>query len=228
MEKKFKSNGEAELLEKWRYLRGDMWEHWERICNSTYQTLQEVAHERGVSIEDIYMSEHYKGRFWNEFDDDDPLEEEEYLWLETLDAVKICQLYEILAEECLDKVFGLLDEQECRSGSRSENRIGEALEVVNWYLDMMQPKIRQVFYDYRERSKFFSRSKANKGEWNGMAKVILVAIERSLEAWEVLERCCPSLCRDIAHLNVVLEQLEQEIELSFPHARNFLRSGLDI
>lgn len=228
MEKKFKSNGEAELLERWRYLRGDMWKYWEHICNSTYHALQEVAHEHSVSIEDIYMSEHYKGRFWNEFDDDDPLEEEEYLWLETLDAVKICQLYEILAEECLEKVFVLQDEQECRPDSRTESRIGEALEVVNWYLDMMQPKIRQVFYDYRERSKFFSRSKASKGEWNGTAKVILVAIERSLEAWEVVERCCPLLCHDIDHLNVVLEQLEQEIELSFPHARNFLRPGLDI
>lgn len=227
MEKKFKLNGGSELLENWRSLKGDAWEYWEHICNSTYHALREVADERKVNIEDICSSELYKGRFWNEFDDDDPLEEEEYLWLETLDAVKICQLYEILAEECLDKIFGLLDEQDLLPESKSQGSVSEALEVVNWYLDMMQPKIRQAFYDNSERSKFFFRN-IEKGEWNGIAKVVLVAIERSLEAWEEMEKYCSSLKPDFIHLKVVLEQLEREIEISFPHARNFLRPGLDI
>ena len=59
------------------------------------------------------------------------------------------------------------------------------------------------------------------------AKVALVAVEISQNAWMVLRERLSNFESNISHLIVILEQLGLEIDHFFPKARYFKRPGFD-
>jgi hypothetical protein len=62
---------------------------------------------------------------------------------------------------------------------------------------------------------------------NGSAKVALVAIDRSISAWRVLQISLPEKAGSIQPMLLELERLRRATELRFPQARDFIRPGLD-
>ena len=62
-------------------------------------------------------------------------------------------------------------------------------------------------------------------DWNGSAKVSLISIERSENAWRTIADATgdetPALLADQLH------DLRAEVEQAFPHARSFIRPGFD-
>lgn len=203
------------------------WELLEDVFDSTYEILQEVAKDKGTGIDSIYTDEVTGKGIWDDFDPELEEDDKEYFLVDTYDLVKICLIYETLAEECLDIVFGLLDEQDWKEGSKQEKETEEALDIVNWYLDVIQPKLKQALYNRLKKGKS-ALGKEAEMMCNGSAKVALIGIVRSMEAWYILEKYCTSVADDIFHIRVVLEQLEREIDRQFPDARTFLRPGFDI
>jgi hypothetical protein len=62
---------------------------------------------------------------------------------------------------------------------------------------------------------------------NGSAKVALLSIDRSIEAWIGLARHHPDALGTTAALCEWLERLRAAVEAHFPHARKFRRPGFD-
>jgi hypothetical protein len=62
---------------------------------------------------------------------------------------------------------------------------------------------------------------------DGSAKVALVGIDRSINAWHVIQLCLPEKAGGVIPLIVRLEQLRQHTEREFPYARDFVRPGFD-
>ncbi|MDE7374477.1 MAG: hypothetical protein K2M86_04015, partial [Odoribacter sp.] len=177
---------------------------------STFEVLREVAIERGMKVEDIYTSEQIDREFWEEefgavFREEQP---------EDSDILRICQIYEYWAERCLEKVMKL-------SG---HERLGEDLEVVSWYLDLMQAKMRRALNGYALRREPGRRKVS---EYNGLAKVALISIELSEASWKNIRKYFAECAAEIGHLLVMLEQLRVDIERLFPNAREFQRPGFE-
>ena len=62
---------------------------------------------------------------------------------------------------------------------------------------------------------------------DGSIKVALIAIDRSLSAWRIMQMEFPERTASIADLLIALGGLRQATERAFPEARDFIRPGFD-
>ena len=70
-------------------------------------------------------------------------------------------------------------------------------------------------------------AKTDRMDANGSAKVALIALDRSISAWRVLQTSLPEKVASIAPMLIELERLRRSTESTFPRARDFIRPGLD-
>lgn len=62
---------------------------------------------------------------------------------------------------------------------------------------------------------------------NGTAKITLIAIERSIAAWEIIRQQMPDAEDDVLDVLVLLSRLKGGTEKEFPQAESFVRPGFD-
>jgi hypothetical protein len=62
-------------------------------------------------------------------------------------------------------------------------------------------------------------------DWNGSAKIALICIVRSIQAWDLID--CATGDSDARHIKELLTQLQQHVEREFPDAWKFVRPGFD-
>lgn len=199
----------------------NVWARLKDVFESTYEVLHEVAKERGIDVEDIYASENIDREFWGEdFENIELKGNRDNLMVEDSDIVRICLIYEDLSDKCLEKVYEILDE---RLGEDKGQEVDEALETVNWYQDLMQSKMRRALYGYYH----VDSGREEKEDYNGSAKVALIAIDRSVDSWKVLLNHCSEMKREMLQLQVVLAQLKKDILFQFPEAEKFRRPGFE-
>ena len=182
-----------------------------------FEVLHELAEERGLDVEDIYASENIDREFWGEDYEGTP-REQVYQKLESSDLLRICSIYEYWADKCLEQLYEIINDKE------KNELLEEALEVVGWYPDLIQAKIRRALYGYHYHTA--NKSKTTE-DYNGSAKVALIGVERSIENWKIIQPLCPAYQKEISHLLVVLEQLRSDADEYFPKARTFVRPGFD-
>lgn len=149
---------------------------------------------------------------------------------------------ELAAEEAVhDESFG------------GDVAVAEAIEVVRWYQFFIAVKVFRAlsgsnefdekdFEDEEVVSFDFTADADDESEdvdydaviarssWidsNGSAKIALVAIDRSMAAWRVLEISLPEKSDRIKPNLIELDRLRRGIEARFPRARDFIRPGFD-
>lgn len=204
----------------------NIWRHLRCIFESTYEVLHELADERGMDVEDIYVSENIDRDFWNEeYEDIEQGDEAGDLFIETSDIIRMCLIYEELADECMEQVFDLLDERKLVS-KQDEKETSDAIDVINWYVDVIQTKLRRALLGYFLYADS-SRELQKKDDYNGSAKVSLIGIESTILAWDTVKIYFPDTVKDVTHLQVVLEQLVRDINKQFKEAHVFLRPGFE-
>ncbi len=103
--------------------------------------------------------------------------------------------------------------------------IGDALEVVQWYLYFIDVKLQRASASRVDRVREGDDGLPNDAD--GSAKIALVAIDRSIGAWARLRRQFASEADAILDLLVQLERLRRAVEGDFPAARAFRRPGFD-
>ncbi len=103
--------------------------------------------------------------------------------------------------------------------------IGEALEVVEWYLFFIDVKLQRAIASRVDRAR--DGDDGFPSDADGSAKVALVAIDRSIGAWARLRLHFAAESDAILDLLVHLERLRRAVEREFPNARAFRRPGLD-
>lgn len=205
------------------------WTYLKNIFDTTYEILHELAEERGIDMEDIYAAEDMEKGFWSEEVDEELKDAEcDRLGEQVVQIVQVCIIYTNLCEECLDKVFALLDEKEWTLGSPEGKETEEALDRINWYVDVISNKVKTALLALYHSLDPEMRDICYEDGYNGSAKVALLAIRISTEAWETLKKYCTlQVVKDIVHVQVVLEQLQRDIEARFPGAHAFRRPGFD-
>ena len=62
---------------------------------------------------------------------------------------------------------------------------------------------------------------------NGSAKIVLIAIDRSIGAWAVIPRYNRLYQESVFEIIHFLDLLRQAVEQTFPRARSFIRPGFD-
>jgi hypothetical protein len=102
--------------------------------------------------------------------------------------------------------------------------VKEALEVAGWDCLFIHVKLHraQSGADDARREGGLRRIQT---DWNGSAKVALISIVRSIEAWQAIADATSD--PDAAHVATELRALQREAEAAFPNAWKFHRPGFD-
>ncbi|HYN23812.1 MAG TPA: hypothetical protein VES69_02065 [Pyrinomonadaceae bacterium] len=127
-----------------------------------------------------------------------------------------------------DQVLNVTDLAPNEPETDEMEQVEEAREVIHWYQYQIAVKLMRAL-----------SSRSNEAEWpaeaaddeakdsDGSAKVTLIAIDRSVSAWRLIQICLPERADSIIPMILELERLRQRTELKFPKARDFIRPGFD-
>ncbi|MBK6932946.1 MAG: hypothetical protein IPH12_19585 [Saprospirales bacterium] len=100
----------------------------------------------------------------------------------------------------------------------------DAVDVIRWYQYFISAKIHRAVNSMEHLEEFDDPKQSDS---NGSAKVVIIAIERSLGAWEVLSRQLPEKHAEIVGLQRQLQYLHTELCRLFPDWNAFHRPGFD-
>jgi hypothetical protein len=104
-------------------------------------------------------------------------------------------------------------------------QLSDALDVINWYSFFISSKLRRALHGLRDE--YMLREFPIQNDANGNAKVTLLAINRSLTAWEVIRTAFPHATNEMLELLLILGRLRRGILKLFPDADRFVRPGFD-
>lgn len=104
-------------------------------------------------------------------------------------------------------------------------QLSDALDVINWYSFFISSKLSRALMGLRDEQ--IRRSHPIQNDANGNAKVTLLAINRSLTAWEVIRTAFPHATDAMLELLLILGRLRRGILELFPNANRFVRPGFD-
>lgn len=117
--------------------------------------------------------------------------------------------------------------QQLRLGALSEDLatkeltvIKDCLEVIEWYMYFIHVKLLRAINSSLKDELDFEENEFQK-DFNGSARIALVAIERSLQAWINLFQWMPAQEDDFLTILALLEKIKKNTEEEFPHAQQF-------
>jgi hypothetical protein len=102
----------------------------------------------------------------------------------------------------------------------------EAVEIAGWDVHFIEVKLHRALHgrdEYRHGNPFGLAPVQN--DWNGSAKVALLSIVRSADAWQIVADGRSDA--DAADLARRLRELRAAVEREFPDAWTFVRPGFD-
>jgi len=122
--------------------------------------------------------------------------------------------------------------------------VSDAIEVIRWYQFFIPSKIFRALMSFEHQmsagalvpdepreaagpvaDEMFVEISGNHAD--GSAKIALIAIDRSLNAWHILQRALPDKTDSIVPMLVTLDRIRNATEVTFPRARDFMRPGFD-
>jgi hypothetical protein len=110
-------------------------------------------------------------------------------------------------------------------------QLNDAIEIIHWYKILINNKI----YRAIQKTPFLAESEEDntliinslQSDENGSAKAALIAIERSITAWESVRSYFPQFTDDILDLFLFLNDIRRELLVWHPQANEFVRPGFD-
>jgi hypothetical protein len=187
------------------------WKKLSEIFGETLELLRESAKEWGI-----------------DFDTLDSAEDEETLKAKEVAAenhllCRVAKKYSELAEDW----FGRRETPffEVAAAAREGVSVEEAIEVIRWYQYFICAKVmRAVRGNIEEKEE---RCDEFPSDSDGSAKIALIAIDRSIAAWAVIQHYMTDCGQQVIGIIAFLDGLRQAVEETFPKARLFIRPGFD-
>ncbi|MBD3322491.1 MAG: hypothetical protein GF350_15420 [Chitinivibrionales bacterium] len=200
------------------------WKRLESIFALTKEMISDWAEEEGVDFESLQLSEagDETERHMNEAANH-PLAQR-------------ARSYATIVDEWFKKNESVLEDKEKQINLLSffdaENRqkrdelvsLSDALEVLRWYQFQIFVKIVRALSRDPELEDDLSEFPKDS---DGSAKVSLLDIDRSIDAWSTLRKCFPGQGDEFLDILLHLDRLRRGIEKEFPDARSFVRPGFD-
>ncbi len=99
-------------------------------------------------------------------------------------------------------------------------------EIIMWYLHFIHVKFMRALVgkmedDGWEEANGFQR------DCDGSAKIAMISIDKSIEAWTLMLQFIPAAEDEIIELLAMLQKARRIAELEFPKAKTFVRPGFD-
>lgn len=187
--------------------------------------LRTKAAEHGIDIDKI-VEESKHGSSPDEEDkmlDGHPLSmvTEKYLF-EGKDWLESTKIKDYLTELTHQVQLGLITPNDAETQS---SNMDSALEVIQWYLFFIHVKSKRVLNDLS--GDFWEDYPESEKSHNGSAKVAMIAIERSMQAWKLLFDLMEDEQDSILHLLVLLERSRSQLIALVPNYSQFIRPGFD-
>lgn len=113
---------------------------------------------------------------------------------------------------------------------RKGNEMTEVAEATSHFADVDIPRLMRALTGREEDEGLAERYPELAGfpnDSDGSAKVALIGIDDSIEAWELLLQHMPDEDNSITNVRGHLATLRNDIERAFPLARSFVRPGFD-
>lgn len=104
-----------------------------------------------------------------------------------------------------------------------DHTLSDYMDVIFWYEAMLEIKMERALISKQEEEE----ESINPYDSLGNAKLLLVSIGRSIEAWSYLYEKFKNDEDLILDILINLKNLSNKIEQIFPEARAFIRPGLD-
>lgn len=109
-----------------------------------------------------------------------------------------------------------------------DDSLDDATEVIRWYQFQIAAKtVRALMSRDDEDEDEEELGDLLLKHSDGSIKVALIAMDRSISAWRVMQLGLPDKADSILPMLVALESLRQNTEKAFPNARDFIRPGFD-
>lgn len=121
---------------------------------------------------------------------------------------------------------GWLDDHRDRLLIDAAPAVADALQVAAWDCFFIPVKLHRALHgrDTFEHGQAPDEDPVQ-NDWNGTAKVALISIRRSIQAWDVLAQTTGD--PDALQVATALRSLKAEVEEGFPDAWRFMRPGFD-
>ncbi len=214
------------------------WQKLEGIFRETHALILEWAEEMGVDLEsteaEAAIVERGKQR------------EEAKEHLLSLSARHYAQMVQQWFKEEFAVEENVHDDITGKAHSAEEDiDVTDAIEVIRWYQffiaaktyralmgleDIGDEEVSDINVDPFSDDDFDDEDvllAAACHDSDGSAKIALIAIDRSLSAWRLMQNALPEKTESTVPMLIELEKLRRGIEQIFPRARDFVRPGFD-
>ncbi len=224
--------------EEWRREAGEepditqdaFWEQFADMMRLTGEMLQEMIAEQGIDLDSVTDEE------WEAIDakrkaDDD--------YADTHPLTKAASAYRKKADEWFESaesVF-LKKEEELNAFVRLNitavnpeeiaRQLKDAVDVIQWYFFFIEVKLTSALRSHLSEEREPKIWEDEPKHSQGTAKVALIAIDRTIIAWDRLYHQFSEREDETLAILVQLERLRRRVEQEFPYARAFVRPGFD-
>lgn len=186
------------------------------------QMLEKAAEERGLNWEEIQEAA-------ENFEEEEP----EYT-PNQLNLIKRSKQYYKLASLWLDSNEHLISQKEEEMQRKEDlginvelevNLLNDAFNSIYHYLYFIHTKIGRAIEGLHDE--WMLEEYPVQNDANGTAKITLIAVEKSIAAWEVIRQQMPDAEDDVLDILVLLSRLRGGMKKEFPKAEGFVRPGFD-
>jgi hypothetical protein len=108
------------------------------------------------------------------------------------------------------------------AAAREGISLEESIEVIRWYQYFIYAKVMRSV-----RGKIEEGCEDFLSDSDGSAKIALIAIDRSIAAWAVVQYYITDGGQEVSDIIAFLDSLRLGVEETFPNARSFIRPGFD-
>lgn len=194
------------------------WDKLSEVFQLTLEMVKETAHEHGIDLDSLDL---------------EGAKEERRTLRDAAEKQECCRAAKSYSKwvsrwfESAEDIFGQkADELNLHvrlelpnsDPEQQASTIKDAVDIIRWYQHFIYIKIARALQ---------SRLDGFSGDFDGSAKVALIAIDRSIAAWGQMYEHFPHCQDDILNILVHLQQLRQKTQATFPNAMAFIRPGLD-
>jgi hypothetical protein len=221
------SHEKLEDLENESMENEKFWENMHDVFQETFELIDYVAKEQGIDLNNIEPDPEFEKKE----------EEIEKAAKQHELSIKSEKYYKIVDKWFKEEFDTLKQKEEFlnknlemgineKAAMQAGNDIGDAIDVIKWYMFQIHVKFmralsnKKELYDFDEEDDFPSDA-------DGSVKVALLGIDRSIAAWKKLHDHFEEKADDILDIILLLDRLRRKAEQCFPKARAFVRPGFD-
>ncbi|MEW6306145.1 MAG: hypothetical protein AB1705_21980 [Verrucomicrobiota bacterium] len=201
------------------------WNKLHDVFAQTREMVEEMAKEQGIDLTNLDTAEARAAE-----------RRERRALAKERPIIKAANAYIKMVDDWFDEEVGLLEAESqgfiakaklgVREVLKEATELKDVVEVIRWYQFFISVKLQRAITS-RADEDADAEEREFPRDSEGSAKIALIALDRSIEAWVAMRTRFPEKTDDILDVLVHLDRLRRAVEKTFPDARKFVRPGFD-